>query len=182
MLSDPSRGDRFEAAVLVHLDAAYNLARWLLNDAAAADDVVQDASLRAFRYFDGMHGPAPKVWFMAIVRNASLDWLGRHRHQRFEESYDEAAHARPGLDAHEQVDTPESMAIRADEVKRVRRCLARLSTEHREVIILRDIEEMSYRDIGTVVGVPIGTVMSRLARGREQLGRLLGADLGRRTS
>jgi RNA polymerase sigma factor (sigma-70 family) len=88
----------------------------------------------------------------------------------------------PGLDAHGQVDTPETMAIRADEVRRVRGCLAQLSTEHREVIVLRDIEDMSYRDIGAVVGIPIGTVMSRLARGREQLGRLLGIDRGRRTS
>ena len=85
-MSDASKLSRFEAVVLVHLDAAYNLARWLTRDAAGADDAVQDACLRAFRFFDNLHGPSPKTWFMTIVRNASLDWLKVQRASRAEES------------------------------------------------------------------------------------------------
>ena len=96
---EPTRQDRFEATVLVHLDAAYNLARWLLRDDSGAEDVVQDASLRAFRFFETMQGPSPKAWFIAIVRNACLDWIGARKRRGVEEAFDEAEHGSAMSDA-----------------------------------------------------------------------------------
>ena len=159
---------RFEQTVLVHLDAAYNLARWLTRDEAGAEDAVQDACLRAFRFFDTQHGPSVKAWFIAIVRNACLDWLDAHRESAQHEPYDEDTHGRsaelPGAS-----DSPESAAMRASEARWLRECIATLPREYREVIVLRELEELSYREIGAIVDVPAGTVMSRLARGRDLL-------------
>jgi len=170
---EPSRRERFEAAVLPHLDAAYNVARWLLRDEVAAEDVVQDASLRAFRHFDGMQGPSPKAWFMAIVRNACLDWMRLRKHRDVEDSFDEAEHGVPASDAAGQAESPESLAIRAADLRQLHACLDALAFEFREVLILRELEELSYREISAVVGVPIGTVMSRLSRGRDRLARAM---------
>ncbi len=163
MLSDASKLSRFEAVVLVHLDAAYNLARWLTRDAAGADDAVQDACLRAFRFFDNLQGPNPKAWFMAVVRNASLDWLKDQRTSRADESYDEDMHT---AGAAESV---ESAAARDSDARWVRAGIAALPREYREVLVLRELEELSYREISAIVDVPIGTVMSRLSRGRDLL-------------
>ena len=96
---EPTRQERFETMVLVHVDAAYNLARWLLRDDSGAEDVVQDASLRAFRFFDAMQGASPKAWFIAIVRNACLDWIGVRKRRGLEESFDEGEHGGALLDA-----------------------------------------------------------------------------------
>lgn len=181
-MSEPSRRERFEAIVLVHLDAAYNLARWLVRDEIAAEDVVQDASLRAFRFFDGMHGATPKAWYMAIVRNACLDWIGMQKRRGVEESYDESVHETAVLDAAGRSESPESLALHAADVRRLHACLDALPTEYREVLILREMEELSYREISSVVGVPIGTVMSRLSRGRDQLARLMRAPEERKSS
>lgn len=174
-MDEPSRRERFETTILVHLDAAHNLARWVLRDESAAEDVVQEASLRAFRFFDGMLGPTPKAWFMAIVRRACLDWIGRAKRRGIEESYDDAAHEAEVIDAAGTVESPESLAIRASNLRQLHACLEALPREFREVLILREMEELSYRDISAVVGVPIGTVMSRLARGRNQLARRMRA-------
>ena len=154
----------FERTVLAHLDAAYNLARWITRDAAGAEDAVQDACLRAFRFFDAQQGPSAKAWFMAIVRNACLDWLEAHR-QGGEEQYDEDTHA----GAAPAVESPESLLARESEARWVRGHIATLPREYREVIVLRELEELSYKEIGVIVDVPIGTVMSRLARGRALL-------------
>jgi RNA polymerase sigma factor (sigma-70 family) len=154
---------RFEAVVLVHLDAAYNLARWLTRDAAGADDAVQDACLRAYRFFDSMQGPSPKAWFMAIVRNTCLDWLKDQRQRGVEESYDEVVHTA------NVVESAESTVTRASDARWVRDGIAALPREYREVLILRELEELSYKEISVIVDVPIGTVMSRLSRGRDLL-------------
>ncbi|MBC7778967.1 MAG: sigma-70 family RNA polymerase sigma factor [Proteobacteria bacterium] len=179
--NEPNQRERFEASVLVHLDAAYNLARWLLRDADAADDVVQDASLRAFRFFDAMQGPTPRAWFMAIVRNACLDWIGMKKRRGVEECYDEAVHGGSVLDAADDA-SPESIVVRASAARELHACISRLPREYREVLILREMEELSYREISAVVEVPIGTVMSRLSRGRNQLARLMRAPEQRRSS
>lgn len=176
-----SRRERFETTILVHLDAAYNLARWVLRDAAAAEDVVQDACIRAFRHFDGMQGPTPKAWFMAIVRHACLDWIGRTKRRGVEESYDESEHGLAVLDVSGTAQSPESLAIRADDIRQLHACVEALPREYREVLILREMEELSYREISAVVGVPIGTVMSRLARGRDQLTKRMRAPATRKT-
>ena len=161
-LSDANKLSRFEAVVLVHLDAAYNLARWLTRDTAGADDAVQDACLRAFRFFDSLQGPSPKAWFMAVVRNACLDWLKDQRGRSAEEPYDDKLHAGTA-------ETAENAVARASDAQWVREGIAALPREYREVLVLRELEELSYKEISAVVDVPIGTVMSRLSRGRDLL-------------
>jgi len=161
---------RFEALAMPHLDAAYNLARWLTKGGAEADDIVQDAMLRAYRGFDGFRGEAVKPWLMSIVRNCHRDMLEqrkRHAAAPLEEE-GEAMVAAEGP-------TPEGEAIQQGAGRLLDKAIAALPAEFREVVILRELEEMSYRDIAAATGTPIGTVMSRLARGRA----LLKAELTR---
>ena len=160
---------RFEGTVLVHLDAAYNLARWITRDPAGAEDAVQDACVRAFRFFDSQHGASAKSWFLAIVRNACLDWLTAERRGADHESYDEEMHG----GALTAAESPEAAFARASEARWVREGIATLPREYREVIVLRELEELSYKEIGVIVDVPVGTVMSRLARGRALLSERL---------
>jgi len=166
-LQDEARLIRFNASVLAHLDAAYNLARWMTRDEFGAEDVVQEASLRAFRFFDDLQGPSPKAWFMAVVRNACLDWLKEHRRRTLEDEYDDEIHGAAPQSA--TFESPESAALRASEARWVRAGIAALPLEYREVVVLRELEELSYKEISVIVDVPIGTVMSRLARGRDLL-------------
>jgi RNA polymerase sigma factor (sigma-70 family) len=135
----------------------------LTRDAAGADDAVQEACLRAFRFFDNLQGPSPKAWLMTIVRNACLDWLKDQRVHHADESYDEAVHIAG------TVESTESAAARTSDARWLHEGLAKLPREQREVIVLRELEELSYKEISAIVGVPIGTVMSRLSRGRELL-------------
>ena len=172
-LSHPERARRFESLVLCHLDAAYRLARWLLRDPQAAHDAVQDASLRAFRFFDGMLGPTPKAWFMTIVRNVCMDTLAATKRRGEHEPYDDTQHDLPALDAGGAPESPESIALRSDEARWLHASLEALPHDFREVLVLRELEELSYREISAIVGVPIGTVMSRLSRGRDLLARRL---------
>jgi RNA polymerase sigma factor (sigma-70 family) len=159
---------RFEAQALPHLDAAYNLARWLARPPVEADDIVQDAILRAYRGFDGFRGGDAKPWLLAIVRNCFFTAAGQAR-QRKSVSLpegDETDHATQFLDNRPD---PELVAIRAGQSRKLDQIIAALPDEFREVLVLREMEEMSYRDIAEVTGAPIGTVMSRLARGRALL-------------
>ena len=155
---------RFEALAMPHLDAAYNLARWLTRGGAEADDIVQEAMLRAFRSFDGFRGEAVRPWLLAIVRNchrSALEQRKRHAAMPLGETDDtEIAAEDP---------TPEASAIQTGDGRRLDTAIAALPDEFREVVILRELEEMSYRDIAATTGAPIGTVMSRLARGRALL-------------
>jgi RNA polymerase sigma-70 factor, ECF subfamily len=158
---------RFEQAVLPQLNAAYNLARWLTRNGNDAEDVVQDACERALKYFDAFHGGEPKAWFLTIVRHAGYDWIRRNR----------PAECIPdGTEAIEQavdpaMTTPEQSALRNASSAALSAAIAELPLGYREVLILRELEEMSYRDIARVVDIPIGTVMSRLARARALLQR-----------
>jgi RNA polymerase sigma-70 factor (ECF subfamily) len=164
---EPDDRSRFEEATLPHLDAVYNLARWLTQDEHAADDVVQEAYLRAARYFASFRGGDGRAWMLGIVRRASYDWLSKWRGHRTV-SFDE--------DFHDQADdspTPDREAIAKSEQASVRTAVEQLPPPLREAIVLREIEGLSYQQIAAVVEVPIGTVMSRLARGREQLQRRL---------
>ena len=162
-MSDNGKLPRFEAVVLVHLDAAYNLARWLTPDATGAEDAVQNACLRAFRFFDKLQGPSPKAWFMAIVRNACLDWLKDRRAAGAEEPYDDELHTAGATES------LEATVARDADARWVREGIAALPREYREVLVLREMEELSYKEISAIVEVPIGTVMSRLSRGRDLL-------------
>jgi RNA polymerase sigma-70 factor (ECF subfamily) len=163
----------FETAVLVHLDAAYNLARWMLRDASAAEDAVQEACLRACRYFDTHHGAAAKAWLLAIVRNVCLDALSARKATDADEAYDDEVHGGAESSLGE---SPEHALARESEARWLRRCISSLPQEYREVIVLRELEELSYREIGAIVDVPVGTVMSRLARARDLLQQRLTAQ------
>ena len=171
MRTQPDRG-HFETTVLVHLDAAYNLARWMTHDHAAAEDAVQEASLRALRHFDTLAGPSAKAWFMAVVRNTCIDWLRGGKGRDALAEYDDEAHGGLGDGA---AHTPEAQAMQNSEARWVRDAIARLPLEFREAIVLRELEEMTYMEISAIVKVPIGTVMSRISRGRDLLARELGA-------
>jgi RNA polymerase sigma-70 factor, ECF subfamily len=164
---EPTELERFEAVVLPHLDAAYNLARYLTRDADDAQDIVQEASLRAFRYFAGFRGTAAsegRAWLLAIVRNTARTWRDRNRHNAQAATFDEELHSDAIADDH-----PEAAIVRQSEDKAVRAAIDRLPSEFREVIVLRELEGLSYKEISEVAGVPVGTVMSRLSRARRRL-------------
>ena len=161
---DATRLMRFESQVLVHLDAAWRFARWLVGDQASAEDAVQNACLNALRGFEAHTGPSARAWFMAVVRNACIDLLRERARRGAEESFDEEMHG-----AERGVETPEAAVMRAEESRWIRAEVARLPEEYREVLVLRELEDLSYREIGEIVQVPIGTVMSRLSRARDLL-------------
>jgi len=167
---------RFRELMLPHLDAAYNLARYLTNDAGQAEDVVQEAFLRAFRSFDSYRGGPPRAWLFAILRNCWRDRVTEQiRRERVVVSdaalSDAQAEAVAAIPA--DSDTPEESLARAREIDTVRGVIAGLPEPFRETLVLREMEEMSYREIAAMTGVPIGTVMSRLARAREMLAKML---------
>ncbi|MBA2962151.1 MULTISPECIES: sigma-70 family RNA polymerase sigma factor [Ramlibacter] len=158
---------RFERLALPHLDAAWNLARWLTRDEQDAQDVVQEAMLRALRYFAAFRGENARPWLLAIVRNTCMGWLRDNRPallSPLDDEEDEGAQ----LPAPER-DEPHVAAALRDERAQVNRALASLPVHYREVLVLRELEDLSYRDIATIAQVPVGTVMSRLARARDQL-------------
>jgi RNA polymerase sigma-70 factor (ECF subfamily) len=155
------RRRRFEAQALPHLDAAYNLARWLSRSPADADDIVQDAMLRAFRAFDGFRGGDAKAWLLTIVRNYWHSAGAASRRRGHTSLEDENLIAGGG--------SPEDAAIQSGARRRLDSLIAQLPEEFREVLILREMEDMSYREIAAITEVPIGTVMSRLARARTTL-------------
>jgi RNA polymerase sigma-70 factor (ECF subfamily) len=161
----------FDQVMLPHLDAAYNLARWLSGSATDADDVVQEAFLRAFRFFDGYKGDNPRAWLLAIVRNTWFTEWRKQRHNADATPYDDSLQVDDQLPgwADESGDDPEKLAVRHDETELVHRALATLPVEFREVIVLRELEDMSYKDVAAVAGIPLGTVMSRLSRARRLL-------------
>jgi len=167
-LADAGKRARFERAMLPHLDSAYNLARWLAGNDQDAQDVAQEACLRALTFFDGFHGEDGRAWLLAIVRNTCYDWLRKNRNLRLLGSPEELeAVVSGGPD-------PEAEQLRQADRRLVREGLEALPPEYREVLVLRELEDMSYKQIAQVTGVPIGTVMSRLARGRKRLEAVLG--------
>ena len=157
---------RFEALVLPHLDSAYNLARWLTRDSQDAQDVVQDACVRALKYLGSLERSDARAWFLAIVRNAFYDWVGRNRPA-------EIVHDEDAVDA--AVDaassSPEQAAVRNAELRVLSDAVAALPVQYREVLVLRELEELSYKEIASIADIPVGTVMSRLARARALLQR-----------
>jgi len=164
---DDRRG-RFEAEVLPHLDAAYRFARWLSHSPGDADDLVQEAILHAFRGFDALRGSDVKAWLLAIVRNCHSTAL-KQRQRRALVPLPEEHDAQDGYAMIATTPDPESASIRRDDKRTLDRLMSALPEEHREVLVLREIEDMDYRQIAAVTNVPIGTVMSRLARARAAL-------------
>lgn len=154
----------FEQIVLPHLDAAYNLARWLVRNGADAEDIVQEAYLRAFKFFGGYQGGDARAWVLKIVRNTSYSFLEKNRPAELAEEFDEKIHA-----VNSEQPSAEAALLQSADSRMLRQALDELPVNFREVIVLRELEGMSYKEIAELTGVPIGTVMSGLARGRGQL-------------
>jgi RNA polymerase sigma-70 factor (ECF subfamily) len=151
--------------VLPHLDAAYNLSRWLTASEADAEDVTQEACLRALRFFTTHHGPNTRAWLLAIVRNTCCTWLEKNRPREVRGTLPEDDMLAPVSSKL----NPVSLAIRRADRDLVRQAIEQLPVEYREVIVFRELEELSYKEIAEIVEVPLGTVMSRLSRARERL-------------
>ena len=172
---DAARSRRFQAVAMPHLTAAYNLARWICRNEADAADVVQEAVMRALQYFDGYRGGDARAWLLQIVRNAAHSWIDRNRPRG------QVALAEGALEELPAADDPLGALDASAESRRVQQAIARLPLEQREVLILREFAELSYRQIAGIIDAPIGTVMSRLSRARDQLAQLLRSiDGGRR--
>ena len=179
---DPRR--RFELLALPHLDAAYNLARWLTGSAADAEDVVQEAYLRAYRFFETFRGDNIRVWLLTIVRNCFHTWVKENRSTRLgfvaELPEPDTAEDERILWGMPQAD-PETLLLRDIDHATVGRLMQRLPAAYREILLLREVEELSYRDIADITGTPVGTVMSRLSRAREALRRLWHSEAANET-
>ena len=154
--------ERFEQLVLPYVDAAFNLARWLLRGRADAEDVAQEALLRACRFFRGFHGGDARAWLLQIVRNTCYTWLEKNRPMELSMEFDEEIHLQACA-------TPENLAIAGDDRERLILALETLPPRFREVLVLRELEGCSYKEIAAITSLPIGTVMSSLSRARRQL-------------
>jgi RNA polymerase sigma-70 factor, ECF subfamily len=160
--------DIFEQAVLPHLDAAYNLARWLMRNEQDAQDAVQEAYLRAFRFFPDFRGGDARAWLLKIVRNSCYSWMRANRPLQDATEFDENVFA-PDV----RSPNPEEVVLQNDSCALVRRALQKLPPNFREIIILRELEGLSYREIANITGMPAGTVMSTLSRARGRLRHIL---------
>ena len=160
----------FETAVLPHLDAAYNLARWLTRNDADAEDVVQEAYLRAFRFFGGFHGEDGRAWLLEIVRNTSYTWMQRNRSPELNMPLDDEPREVEGDDLN-----PEELLLQKADAQTLRQAVEELPLEFREVLVLRELDERSYKQMAAVADLPLGTVLSRVSRARERLRKQLRA-------
>ena len=160
--------EQFEKAILPHLDAAYNLARWLTGNDTDAQDVVQEASLRALKFFSGFRGDNARAWLLTIVRRTCYTWLGRNRSYVPLTDFEENE-----IDIEDTAVNADTLINRSSDAQLVRAALEKLPVEFREIIVWREMEGFSYKEISDAAGIPIGTVMSRLARARKHLQQLL---------
>jgi RNA polymerase sigma factor (sigma-70 family) len=164
----------FEAAMLPHLDAAHNLARWLLRNEQDAQDVVQEAYLRAFKSFGGFHGSNGRAWLLTIVRNTSYTLLKKNHAVDLTTTFDEEIHG----SGQESV-SPATILEHAEDAELVKQAMDELPAEFREILALRHQEGLSYKEIADIAQIPLGTVMSRLARARDKLKECLAARIGK---
>ncbi len=165
---------RFETLVMPHMNSAYSVARWLTHNDQDAQDVVQEAYVRAFRFIGGFQGGAARPWLLAIVRNAFYTWYQQNKRREADsQAFDEDEYLPESDDDGNDHDNPEALMMRNQDRQQVIAALGMLSLEYREIIVLREIEELSYKEIAAIVGIPMGTVMSRLGRGRQRLAAIL---------
>jgi len=175
-MSEPTKNGRFQMLVMPHLNSAFNLACWLTRSRPDAEDLVQEASLRAFRFVDGFRGDDARAWLLTIVRNTFYTWHQEQHAQQQNTLFDEEFHSLDAADAGEvryHDNNPEQLLLRKDSERQLQRALAALPLEFREVMVMRELEDLSYKQIAAIVGIPIGTVMSRLGRGRKLLAKAL---------
>lgn len=158
-----------------HLPAAYNFARWLVQDESDAEDIVQESYLRALKYFAGYHGGDSRAWLLAIVRNSAYSWLQKNRSRQLTAQIDETTESLTAADDQ----NPETILLARIDQEVLRQAVTELPIEFREVLVLREMEELSYKEIGALCDLPIGTVMSRLARGRRRLQERLAPESNR---
>lgn len=163
-MQEQSKDTRFEQFVLPHLGAAYNLARWLTSNDTDAEDIVQEAYLRAYKFFGGFHGTDGRAWLLTIVRNTTYTWLQQKRSPQLTTVFDEEIHSVESDDSN-----PETLLMQNLDSQLLRQSMEALPLEFREVMILRELEGLSYKEIADVADIPVGTVMSRLARARKRL-------------
>jgi RNA polymerase sigma-70 factor (ECF subfamily) len=175
-LQEDSKTARFEAIALPHFGAAYNLARWLVRDDHDAEDVVQEAYLRAFKFFRGYRGGDSRSWLLAIVRNTCYTWLQQNRSRELSESIEDKLD-----EVGFSPENPETRLLQTIDAQLVRQALDELPIAFREVLVMREMEELSYKQISTIADLPVGTVMSRLARGRKRLRELLVSHMEKET-
>ena len=171
LAATPDPGESFDDVILPHLDAAYRLARWLMRNEHDAEDVVQEASLRALRYFRTFSGGDGRAWFLRIVRNTCSGWRGR-RLEAFTDPFDEEQHrsARPAFD-------PEALLLQTDDASLIARAMGSLPVRFHRLLVLRELQGLSYRELAHEMAIPMGTVMSRLSRAREALRGALDSEL-----
>src|SRR3989440_12610244 len=164
----------FEAIMLPHMDAAHNLARWLLRSEQDAQDIVQEAYLRAFKSFSGFHGSNGRAWLLTIVRNTSYTVLKKNRAVDFTTPFDEEIHAT----GHESV-SPATILEHSEDAELIKEAMDALPAEFREILVLRHQEGLSYKELGDIAQIPLGTVMSRLARARDKLKEYLAVRMSK---
>ena len=169
-MGEKEKLERFEQAVLPHLNAAYNLARWLTRNEHDAEDVVQEAYLRAWKFFGSFHGGESRSWLLTIVRHTCYTWLQHNRAHELTTVFDEARHG-----VEDAAANPETLLLQRGHQQTLQQALEALPVEFREVVVLRELEGLSYKEIAAITEVPLGTVMSRLARARKRLQQGLAA-------
>jgi len=170
-VGDSAKVARFEQAVMPHFDSAYNLARWLTHSQHDAEDIVQESYLRAFAFFDTFRGGDGRAWLFSIVRNTCYSWLRKNRAHDLMTEFDESLHGT-------ESSNPEEMQLRRADAETVHEALEKLPAEFREVMVLREMEGLSYKEIADIAGIAIGTVMSRLSRARKRLHEYLSVPTG----
>jgi RNA polymerase sigma-70 factor (ECF subfamily) len=175
-LQEENKTAQFEAITLPLFGAAYNLARWLVRDDRDAEDVVQEAYLRAFRFFGSYRGGDNRSWLLTIVRNTCYTWLQQNRSRELTEPIEDKLDE-VGI----STENPETILLQNMDAKLLRQALEELPIEFREILIMREMEELSYKQISSIADLPIGTVMSRLARGRKRLRELLVSRMSKET-
>jgi len=167
-LDEQDKLARFEQSIMPHMNAAYNLARWLAGNDADAQDVVQEAYLRAFKFLSGFRGGDSRSWLLRIVRNSFYDWLKRNRREENGTPFNEELHS-----TGDETGTPDTLLLEKADYELMRKAIEDLPCEFREILVVRELEGFSYKEIAEVADVPLGTVMSRLARAREHLRTLV---------
>ncbi len=173
-MPESDKVSQFESIVLPHLDAAYNLARWLTRNDQDAEDMVQEACLRAFKSFDSFYGANARAWILTIVRNTCYTWLVKNRVSELTTSLDDNLH-----EPESEIPNPQVLLLEHEDKQLLRQALESLPVEFREIVILRELEELSYKEIADIFGIPPGTVMSRLARARRRLKHALADRLNK---